>query len=346
MYDIFACTAPVWEGTTAYRESFLPRSRKVDLLYPAKSIVCVENLAGTVTYKEGKDYVLENGSLIIPEGSEIRILTDEEYNPAVADAEHHTELAFECINGGYLMFGEGHFFHDISYAVTYNHEGKWDGLIPTSHAERLLRTKAKLAKGEKLKFGFLGDSIGAGANASGVMGAEPFMPSWPKLVCEKLQALTGSDVECINHSVGGMDSNWGVSVVEEKFADNVPDVLLIEFGMNDGTGGMDRWLLCANCRIIAQKIRKLNPLCEVIFVSTTMPNPISRFLNKHETYEYVFNGLADEFGADGEAVPMTSIHKTLLEKKNYWDMTGNNINHPNDYLVRVYAQAILAVLGY
>ena len=52
MYDIFACTAPVWEGTTAYRESFLPRSNKVELLYPAKSIVCVENLAGTKTFEE------------------------------------------------------------------------------------------------------------------------------------------------------------------------------------------------------------------------------------------------------------------------------------------------------
>ena len=346
MYDLFACTAPVWEGTEAYRESFLPRSNKVDLLYPARSIVRVENLAGTKIFEEGKDYVLENGSLIIPEGSEIRIMTDEEYNPSVSDAEHHTEIGFECVNGGYLMFGEGHFFHDLSYAVTYVHEGAWDGLIPVSHPDRLLRTKAKLAKGEKLKFGFLGDSIGAGANASGVMGAEPFMPSWPELTCEKLRAVTGSDVECINYSVGGMSSPWGVEVVEEKFADTVPDVLLIEFGMNDGTGGMDRWAFCANCRLIAQKIRKLNPLCEVIFVATTMPNPISRFLGKQDSYEYVLTGLADEFGADGEVVPMTSIHKTLLEKKNFWDMTGNNINHPNDYLVRVYAQAILAVLGY
>ena len=346
MYDIFACTEPVWKGSRVYRESFLPRDRRISLLYPAEKIVCVENMAGTVTYTEGKDYVFENGGLFIPEGSAVRILSDEEYNPAVSDAEHHTEVGFKCINGGYLMFGEGHFFHDISYAVTYDHSSTWEGELPVCHPERLYRTKAKLRNGEKLKFGFLGDSIGAGANASGVMGAEPFMPSWPQLTCEKLAAVTGAEVECINHSVGGMASPWGVEVVEEKFKDNVPDVLLIEFGMNDGTGGMDRHVFHANIRTIAQKIRKMNPLCEILLVSTTLPNPVSTFLDRQPTYEFVLKGLADELGPDGDIVPMTTIHKALLEKKNYWDMTGNNINHPNDFLVRVYAQTILAVLGY
>ena len=346
MYDLYACTEPVWKGTRAYRESFLPRTDRVRLLYPAESIVCVENLAGTVTYQEGRDYILEDGGLTIPEGSAIRIMTDEEYNPATADAEHHSEIGFGCVNGGYLIFGEGHFFHDISYAVTYDHSGKWEGLVPTAHPERLPATKGRLRRGEKLKFGFLGDSIGAGANASGMTGAEPYLPIWPELVCEKLRVLTGADVECINHSVGGMDSNWGVDVVEEKFADNIPDVLLIEFGMNDATGGMERYPFRNNCRTIAQKIRRLNPECEIIFVSTTMPNPASFFLKNHETHEFLLTGLADEFGAQGEVVPMTSVHKALLKRKSYVDMTGNNINHPNDYLVRVYAQSILAVLGY
>ena len=36
-----------------------------------------------------------------------------------------------------------------------------------------------------------------------------------------------------------------------------------------------------------------------------------------------------------------SIHKRLLEKKRFIDMTGNNVNHPNDFLIRVYAQYLL-----
>ena len=41
-------------------------------------------------------------------------------------------------------------------------------------------------------------------------------------------------------------------------------------------------------------------------------------------------------------VPMTSMHSALMEKKRFYDMTGNNINHPCDFLARVYAQVILA----
>ena len=42
---------------------------------------------------------------------------------------------------------------------------------------------------------------------------------------------------------------------------------------------------------------------------------------------------------------MWSMHGYLLKHKTYWDMTGNHVNHPNDFLVRIYAQTLLATLG-
>ena len=38
---------------------------------------------------------------------------------------------------------------------------------------------------------------------------------------------------------------------------------------------------------------------------------------------------------------MTTMHGDLLKRKAFIDMTGNNVNHTNDYLTRVYAQVIL-----
>ena len=35
----------------------------------------------------------------------------------------------------------------------------------------------------------------------------------------------------------------------------------------------------------------------------------------------------------------------LLKYKIYWDMTGNHVNHPNDFMVRIYAQTLLGTLG-
>jgi hypothetical protein len=42
---------------------------------------------------------------------------------------------------------------------------------------------------------------------------------------------------------------------------------------------------------------------------------------------------------------MTEIHQYLLTKKLFRDMTGNNINHPNDFLARAYAQTLLKTMS-
>ena len=39
------------------------------------------------------------------------------------------------------------------------------------------------------------------------------------------------------------------------------------------------------------------------------------------------------------------MHQSILEHKRYRDMTGNNVNHPNDFLARVYAQTILQTIA-
>lgn len=41
---------------------------------------------------------------------------------------------------------------------------------------------------------------------------------------------------------------------------------------------------------------------------------------------------------------MTSLHQYLLEIKRYYDISGNNVNHCNDFLARLYAQVLNALL--
>ncbi len=38
---------------------------------------------------------------------------------------------------------------------------------------------------------------------------------------------------------------------------------------------------------------------------------------------------------------IAGVHAELLKHKTYQDMTGNNVNHPNDYLARWYAQVLV-----
>ena len=42
---------------------------------------------------------------------------------------------------------------------------------------------------------------------------------------------------------------------------------------------------------------------------------------------------------------VTEMHQALFDAdKRYRDVTGNNINHPNDFVVRLYAQVLLKTM--
>ena len=44
-------------------------------------------------------------------------------------------------------------------------------------------------------------------------------------------------------------------------------------------------------------------------------------------------------------VDFYAVHKSILQYKTFASTTGNNINHPNDWLIRVYAQNILEAIA-
>jgi len=41
---------------------------------------------------------------------------------------------------------------------------------------------------------------------------------------------------------------------------------------------------------------------------------------------------------------VTSMSRRLLETKRFRDYTGNNVNHPNDFMARVYAQVVFRAI--
>ena len=116
--------------------------------------------------------------------------------------------------------------------------------------------------------------------------------------------------------------------------------------MNDASGGIPSWTVAENYDKIVSILTKLNPDCEFVFVSTTLPNPLApQFYKKHAEHEPLLYALSEKYGDRACVAPITSVHRALMLRKRFYDMTGNNINHPNDYLARVYAQTILAVMG-
>lgn len=349
--DLQTLIRPFWQGDIVYEESFFPLMQEdedeqtplsIPLLCQPAEILSVTRADRSETLTEGRDYVMCDGGLIIPASSAIRRFAWNDYR---VTGEGSEKYPFACAGGGTIFFGEGTTMHEREYLVTYRRRSAWDGFIPTPDSHKLPRTKKLLAAGDRLCFCFFGDSITTGANSSEAIGAAPFIPMFPRLVCMALEERFGVDIRYVNHAVGGTVSEWGAQRLAADFADEKPDIMFIGFGMNDASGHVEKEKFIANIRKMVDDTRACSPDCEFLLCSTTLPNPMApTFCWNHEEHEPLLAALCDELGSSAALVPMTSVHKALLKKKRFYDMTGNNINHPCDFLARVYAQTILAQL--
>ena len=335
---------PVWNGHVSFRESFLPLENAdgsiddIDLLFPVSEVMEVLSSSLKIVYAEGIDYCIVDGRLRIPAKSRIPKIRFEDYYPAEPMEGH----SFPKVGGGNVRYAEGAFFHDLQTVITYRHNEEWSDYIPENKSDLLRKTKEKLSVAAPLRIVFFGDSISVGCNASSFIHAEPHQPIWCDLVADRLEKETGSIVTSINTSVGGTGSAWAAETADERAVRMNPDLVVLGFGMNDG--GLEPEKFIANIRKIIASVRKKNENCEFILVSTMLPNKEAKgFFINQINYEHALLHLE----GNGIAVcNMTQVHSALLKRKKYRDMTGNNVNYTNDYLSRVYAQAVIATLGY
>ena len=77
------------------------------------------------------------------------------------------------------------------------------------------------------------------------------------------------------------------------------------------------------------------------------PNVETNWFNEKicvSVFEKMLLGLEEKYPFTAVA-NLTQLHRDILATgKRYRDMTGNNINHPNDFIARAYAQVILKTL--
>jgi lysophospholipase L1-like esterase len=186
-----------------------------------------------------------------------------------------------------------------------------------------------------------GDSITKGGNASGFTGALPGMPPFGELFVEYLRSVYASSITVENTAVGGKTSTWGVANVHARVTLKKPDLVVLAFGMNDGTGKIKPDDFLKNIRAMMQDVRKVQPQAEFILVAPTLANSESFFAGQQVNYGPKLKTLA---GIGVQVVDMAAVHQELLKRKHFRDMTGNNINHSNDFLHRWYAQQIAGLL--
>lgn len=119
--------------------------------------------------------------------------------------------------------------------------------------------------------------------------------------------------------------------------------MILAWGMNDRCPGLEYREKTAR---LIEMVHGLFPNAEILLTATTLPHPLAAtppiYFCAHQS-EYAEElrslirpgvGLAD----------VQSVQKEMMKRKRYADISGNWLNHPNDYLVRVQAQTVAAAL--
>jgi lysophospholipase L1-like esterase len=296
-----------------------------------------------VTYEAGKDYEWAPGAreVRLPAGSRIPFTAAAALRPPPKSP--HSYSAYRD-GKSWMLFGEGRYFHDLQCVAAYPSKDEWKGPRPAAAPEgQLVRIRAKLKAGSPVKLLTLGDSISTGANASGSAGAPPMQPGYHGLVARGLEARFGSKVTEKNLSVGGMDSAWGLKQVPAVLAE-APDVVLLAFGMNDASGRRKTEDFVKIIKQTIDQIQAARPECDVIVISPMTANPEWSHAAP-ELYPAYAKALGALSGPGCALADVTSVWTAVLEKKPYLCLSGNGLNHPNDFGHRLYADVVLAAIG-
>ena len=340
--------ASIFDDDVVYYETALPLFGKtIGLLYPIEKVLSVTNYGLDIEYEEGKDYRVEEGKLVILPNGRIKTTSLDEYyskQPAAIQINiDNNRCPYKFKEQRYAMFGETNFITDKQIAITYQHKGKWELFRQTNQREKLKRFFEKLKSKKETTIVFYGDSITVGCNSSGTPyggNVSPYAEPWPIMVTEYLKDKYQTKINYVNTAVGGMNTEWGVNNYQNNVLQYNPDLVVIAFGMNDGNLPKEEHF--KQIMAIINGIKEHDPDCDIVLIATTVPNIESTWYQSQVTYieEY------QKINLDNVAiVDMTHMHLDLLKKKKFKDMTGNNVNHPNDFLVRIYAQSILTVMG-
>ena len=341
---------PFWEGDTVYQESvvFVPDENggmQAPLFYQPDRILSVRDNTFRTEYEYGRDYLLKDNRIIRTENSRMSHFTYDEF--FCPDRTGEDVMLYEP--GGHIVVAPGSFFNPKSVNVTYTHKEQWPYEKPQFKGDKLLpRVMKKLRTPSVLTAVFFGDSVMSGDDCSDCINMEPHQPEWTVNVCQQLCRIYGCFIHRIDTAIGGTDLTWGKETCAARVAAFKPDLALIGFGNNDRCP-VEEYL--DGLREIIETVRKTSPETDFIIVDPMRPN--SQITRSTDGYrwdalqtEYALAHLCLEREYEGLAVlEIMQLHQNMLQRKRFWDINNNNINHPNDFFYRVIAQTCVALLA-
>ncbi len=385
--DLDILMQPIFAGNECRNETvmFLDKGEVKGLLYPIDKIISVTSYDGRTVYEEGKDYVIEDGKIRITADSSIKVITSDKFynNPgsliytnrdgkpvplywgedrAMTRWQININYTHKTTWEGYeqtcrldvyrdfvekLQNGEDVTVFFCGDSITYGGNSSWIGnYAPKQYTYPLLFVTA------------LADLFDYTVHFE-----QAGLPSTSPVPDDYVAGNRGT-ITYVNSAVGGWTSMDGVAnrvaYIEELVKKYGCDLFVSGFGMNDGYANINvaPSITANNIKAMVESVRAHAPEASVLLVATMVPNPdgymdangqIPWYFN-HSKQETALEALALSYRKQGvhcAVACMGSVSLSVLEHKAYHDYSGNNVNHPNDYCNRIYAQTLLqAVIGY
>lgn len=344
-----ALMTPAWKSEVVTRESCVLIQKdssapiEAKLAFQPAEILSVTTADRSHQYQASSDFQSSPGSNVLTFQAASTVLPIQDadlYLPVGAPHSYKHRMGNPDQN---LLYRPGRWFHDHNIEVTYRRDLNASPLKEiTITYGTLPRTLSMLASGSPITVGVSGDSISTGLDASDKTAAPPFQPGYPELVVAQLRVLSDSNVRLVNRAVSGWSIANGVADLDKLLAEK-PDLMIVAYGMNDVGRRDPKWYFDQTRQLI-ENARKADPEIEILLVSTMLGN--GEWVHTPRDMFEVYRDELKKLVQPGVALAdVTQVWTEMLRQKPDFDLTGNGLNHPNDFGHRLYAQALLQVLA-
>ncbi len=198
-------------------------------------------------------------------------------------------------------------------------------------ARTLANTYKCLTEEKKLNVAYIGGSV-----TNGYGGTKP----WRALTTGWLKdKYKDADIVETNAGRGGTSSMWGLARLENEVLSKDPDLVFIEFAINDSYAGFSEMESATFMDAMIRKINEKNANTDIIVVFVTDNSKLDLEYSNVKGHRTV----AEYYG-----IPCIDVGKKVIEQIN---STGNGWNyyfgdsvHPNDNGYKAYADEVCRVL--
>jgi hypothetical protein len=332
--DLDRYMRPMWKTDTIFNETVLLYAKNGAaangrLLYQPDHILSVKSFDGKSSFTEGKDYSVGQNVVERLQGSSMPYRADTSF-------DSKKDLAWFNTQSQWVV-------------VTYTHHDRWSGPLPVYKGDLLPKTMAKLRRGKALKIVAYGMSITRGMDVSSYDTVPPYMPPYVDLFARQLRiAYHDPAIRLYNAGLPGAAVDWGAKYAEKYVSPLGPDLVIVDFGMNDF------WRLTPEqfgdyVKTIIKKVKAASPNAEFLLLSNMKFDPeyvLDSDKNKTfyegnlEGYSHVLRQM-ETSGISN--LDMYSISQAIHNLKKAKDCIVNPL-HPNDYMARWYAQGMAQLL--